>query len=650
MDRKPHLAFVPLFIGALLACILLAFQEFEPSWIVTFITAVCIISFIAGLISTASYKRAVSAAMNDIFRENDTTAGNVITNIAIPCLLFDGDGRIVWTNNAFAQLYSGNDICRLIPSMDPRFPNQAQSIDYNGRSFQLISMPIQRIKSEKRLTFQYWLDRTEALHYSRLYEEQMPTIGLVQVDNYDDLMTHKQFHRNTVLSDVEDKISDFVSSIDGVYRRYDNSKFFIVFEAKRIADLEQQRFSLLDSVREIDTGTGQSVTLSISIGVADRVSASDEAARNAMQLALGRGGDQAVIKRGSNYSFFGGKRQVTTRNSRVKARLFAEALRQLMGASDNVFIVGHAMPDMDCVGAALGIMRCAKTVNRQAYFVLDESNPAIQNAVEIMRGNPLYRDCFRTPDQAAAMMRPSSILMVVDTQRVSSMLAPSLLDMASKVVVVDHHRRAVDSIQNPTLNFLEAGSSSTCEMMTEVIQYFDDSIRPTSFECGALLAGITMDTKHFSSNTGARTFEAASYLRRNGADSATVKLMFQDDMQTYRDRAKVVEAAITMERGIAISTCPSTMENCTLIAAQAADELVSIKGIEAAFVLAEQGDVIYISGRSIGEISVQLILEKLGGGGHQSIAGAQLHEVNMDQAINRLTNSINTYLKEANEQ
>ncbi|MBQ4610343.1 MAG: DHH family phosphoesterase [Clostridia bacterium] len=649
MDRKPHLAFVPLFAAGLLACVLLGLRGFEPMWLLTLLTAICIISFLSGLFSTFAYKRAVNASMNEIFRENDTTAGNVITNIAIPCLLFDGEGRIVWTNDAFAELYSGNDICRLIPNMDPRFPNQAQSIDYNGRSFQLISMPIQRIKSEKRLTFQYWLDRTEALHYSRLYEEQMPTIGLVQVDNYDDLMTHRQFHRNTVLAEVENKISDFVTAIDGVYRRYDNSKFFFVFEAKHITDLEQQRFSLLDSVREIDTGTGQSVTLSISIGVAEHISASDEAARNAMQLALGRGGDQAVIKRGSGYSFFGGKRQVTTRNSRVKARLFAEALRQLMEASDNVFIVGHTMPDMDCVGAALGIIRCAKTLNKPVYFVLDETNPAIENAIEVMRGNSLYRDCFRTPEQAWAMLRPSSVLMVVDTQRVTSMLAPSLLDKASKVVVIDHHRRAVDSIQNPTLNFLEAGSSSTCEMMTEVIQYFDDAIRPTTFECGALLAGITMDTKHFSSNTGARTFEAASYLRRNGADSATVKLMFQDDMQTYRDRAKVVEAAIIMEQGIAISVCPAGTDHCTLIAAQAADELISIKGIEAAFVLAEHGEIIYISGRSMGGISVQLILEKLGGGGHQSIAGAQLHGVNMDQAINRLTDSINTYLKEAKE-
>ena len=228
--------------------------------------------------------------------------------------------------------------------------------------------------------------------------------------------------------------------------------------------------------------------------------------------------------------------------------------------------------------------------------------------------------------------------------------APELLEKAGKAVVIDHHRRAVDSIQNPTLNYLEAGSSSACEMVTEGIQYFDDGLKPTTFESGALLAGITMDTKHFSFNTGARTFEAASYLRRNGADNTTVKMMFQDDMQTYRNRAKVVENAIIMEQGIAISACPAGMEATNLIAAQAADELVNIKGIQASFVLAERGQVIYISGRSLGDISVQLILEKLGGGGHQSIAGAQLKDVTMDEAISRLTESINSYLKEAHEQ
>lgn len=647
MNHSPKAALIPSFLLALSSGALLAYF-IRPPWLGLCVCALALAALGYGLGRLRAYRREMEAAMDDIFRQNDKTAGSIIASIGIPALLFDAEGRILWKNQAFAEIFKGADIRRLIPGLDPRFPNQAQSFETNGRSFQLMNMSVQRTGGQpQHLTFQYWLDRTEALHYSRLYEEQMPTVALIQIDNYEDLSADKQFHRNTVLTEVERKVSDFVNSLGGISRRYDSNRFLVVFEAARLGELEKQRFPLLDAVREIDTGTGQSITLSISVGVASRIADSDEAARSGMQLALGRGGDQAVVKRGTNYAFYGGKRQVTTRSSRVKARLFAKALRQLMEAADQAFIMGHRHPDMDCMGAALGLMRCAMLVNCPAYFVLDEVNPTIEGAIDTMHNNPLYRDSIKTPEQALAMMRPGSVTIVVDTQRASSILAPEVYERAGKKVMIDHHRRPVDALQNATLNYLEAGSSSTCEMVTEVIQYFDDNARPTTFECGALLAGITMDTKHFAFNTGARTFEAASYLRRNGADNATVKLMFQDDMQTYRDRARVVEAAIVMEQGIALSACPQDTANSPLIAAQAADELISIKGIEASFVLAEKGGAIIMSGRSLGGINVQLILEKLGGGGHLAVAGAQIKGITMDEAINQLTGAIHEYLKEA---
>ncbi len=647
MNRSPQTALIPPAFAALLSGGLLAYFV-RPVWLGLGVCALALVTFFIGLGRLGAYRRLAEEAMDDVFRQNEKVVGNIIANVDIPALLFDAQGRILWSNRAFVAIYGGADIRRLIPGLDPHFPNQAQSFEINGQSYQLMSMSVQRTgRFAQHITFQYWLDRTEALHYSRLYEEQMPTVAIIQVDNYEDLNADKQFHRNTVLAEVESKVSAFVGSVGGISRRYDSSKFLVVFEAARLAELEKQRFPLLDAVREIDTGTGQSITLSIAVGVASRIADSDEAARNGMQLALGRGGDQAVVKRGTNYAFYGGKRQVTTRNSRVKARLFAKALRQLMEAADQVFIMGHRNPDMDCMGAALGLMRCAMTVDCPAYFVLDEVNPTIEGAISTMENNALYRDTIKTPEQALSMLRPGSVTIVVDTQRQSSIMTPEIYERSGKKVVIDHHRRPVDALQNATLNYLEAGSSSTCEMVTEVIQYFDDAIRPTTFECGALLAGITMDTKHFAFNTGARTFEAASYLRRNGADNATVKLMFQDDMQTYRDRAKVVESAIIMEKGIAISACPQDVAYSPLIAAQAADELISIKGIEASFVLAEKGGGIIISGRSLGDINVQLILEKLGGGGHLAVAGAQLKGLTMDEAINRLTQAIHEYLKDA---
>ena len=442
-------------------------------------------------------------------------------------------------------------------------------------------------------------------------------------------------------------MSEFVTGIEGTYRRYENARFFVVFEAKRIAELEKQRFSLLDAVRGIETGTEQQVTLSIAVGVENRIAQADESARQGMELALGRGGDQAVVKRGTQYAFYGGKRQVaTTKQSRVKARLFAKALRQLMEGADQVFVMGHRYPDMDCIGAALGLMRCAMGVGCKPYLVLDEPNTTIDGAIDTMRSNKLYHDSIRTPEQVVQMLRPGSVLIIVDTQRESSVLDPELYERAGKTVIIDHHRRSVDSLQNPTLNYLEAGASSTCEMVTEVLQYFDDHLRPTAFECSALLAGITMDTKRFAFNTGARTFEAAGYLRKGGADNNLVKLMYQDDMQTFRDRTRVVETALVMEHGIAISTCPADVVNGSLIAAQAADALLSIKGIEASFVLADMGDTVMISGRSLGDINVQIILERIGGGGHLTVAGAQLHGTTMDAAVAKLTESIQTYLKE----
>jgi c-di-AMP phosphodiesterase-like protein len=467
------------------------------------------------------------------------------------------------------------------------------------------------------------------------------------VDNYEELSSDLQFSKSVVLAEVERRVSVLAAALGGSYRRYDSSKFFIVFEAKRLGTLEKERFKLLDEVREIDTGTGQPVTLSIAVGMENRIAGSDESARQAMELALGRGGDQAVIKRGSAYTFYGGKRQLAAKQSRVKARLFSKALRQILENSDQAFFMGHRHPDMDCVGAVLGLMRCSLLAGCKPYFVLDEGDSMIESVLQGMRENQLYRDSIKTPEQAESLMRVNSVVVAVDTQRLNSLAAPSLYEQAGKTVLIDHHRRPVDSITNPTLHYLDAAASSVCEIVAEILQYFDDNIRPTAFECGAILAGITLDTKHFAFNTGARTFEAAAYLRKNGADNSMVKLMFQDDMKTYKSRSQVVEGAIVMERGIAISACPSDIENAPLIAAQAADELISIKGIRASFVLARKDDAILISGRSLGDINVQVVLESLGGGGHLTVAGAQLHGVTMDEAVKRLTDSIYDYLKEA---
>ncbi len=647
MTLKPQKALIPFAIAALfVGAGLMLFVE--PRWYGALAFMVSLLGITVSAIILGTYRKKLAREFDDIFKINASASAQIMNTLTIPALIFDEDGRIIWANKSFRKIHDGRDIRRILPGFDARFPAQALSFEYLGSTYQVMSLPVKREHpGAKNLIFQYWLDRTEALHYTRLYEENMPVVALIYVDNYEELAADKQFHRNTVLSEVENRVAALVSSIHGTYRRYENARFFLVFEAKYLPELERQRFPLLEAAHAIDTGTEQPVTLSIAAGAEDCVFRSDESAREGMELALGRGGDQAVVKRGMSYNFYGGKRQVTSpKQSRVKTRLFAKALRQLMENSDQVFIMGHNYPDMDCVGAALGLMRCASCAGKRSYYVLNESNSAVDGAMEAMAASKQYHDSVILEEAALELIRPSSVVVVVDTQRASSVLSTKLYESASKTVIIDHHRRPVDSLPSPTLNYLEAGASSTCEMVTEVLQYFDDDLKPTAFECSALLAGMTMDTKSFSINTGARTFEAAGFLRKCGADTSLVKLMYQDDMQNFRNRAQVVQNALIMDQGIAISTCPQDMPDNALIAAQAADALLSIKGIQASFVLADQGNSVMISGRSLGNVNVQIILERIGGGGHLTVAGAQLHGAPLDEAVKTLMNSIHTYLKE----
>lgn len=647
MDKKPTAALIPLLAAALAAAIALILM-LNSIWVGLLAAAVALAAFAIGMVVLGARWQQLQQECDDIFLENSSAASSIINSIDVPALIFDSSGRIIWANDAMEDIYPGRDIRRIIPALDTANPVQAMTLELNGRAYQIMNSPIKREHpAARKLNFQYWLDRTEALHYTRLYEENMPVVALIYVDNYEELNADKQFHRNSVLSEVESLVSQLAADIHGSYRRYENARFFLMFEAKYMDQLEKGRFKLLELAHAVDTGTEQTVTLSIAVGAESQIALSDESARQAMELALGRGGDQAVVKRGTNYTFFGGQKQIAlTRQSRVKARLFAKALRQLMENSDMVFVMGHKNADMDCMGAALGLMRLSQCVNRRGYIVLDNANTAIEGALATMAESKQYHDCVRTPDQALQMIRPGSVLIVVDTQRSSSVLSPQLYAKAAKTVIIDHHRRPVDSLSAPTLNYYEAGSSSACEMVTEVMQYFADGFKPTPFESSALLAGMTMDTKSFAVNTGARTFEAAGFLRRSGADTSMVKLMYQDDMVTFRNRSKVVENATIMDGGIAISTCPKDMPNNMLIAAQAADALLSIKGIHASFVLAETPAGINISGRSLGQINVQLILERIGGGGHLAVAGAQLKDIMLEQAVDMLRESIYSYLDE----
>ncbi len=581
------------------------------------------------------------AKMDRVFRENDSAVSLLAGNISIPCAIVDLAGRITWRNNAFASLFDGQDVHDVVPEFDGKNPIRTLQIELNGSNFQVMNMLVKREK-EKKLVLQYWLDRTEAAHYQRLYTEQRPYVAMILVDNYEELLSDTQIHSTAVLAEVERLIADLSKRLGGLYRRYDNGRFILVLEAKQMQQLEQEKFTLLEQAHRIDTGSSSAVSLSMGCGIAPRLSQSEQDARRALELALGRGGDQVVVKDGTDYRFFGGKRQHDPRQSRVKARLFSKALYQLFENSGDVFIMGHRNSDMDCIGAALGVVTCANHVGAHAYIVLDAVNTTIEDAVKTLEGSGAG-SLIITPEQAAEMMRENSVLVVVDTQRASVTVAPQLLKMTEHIVLIDHHRRSADYIDNATLHYLETRASSASEMVTEVMQYFADSVKPSAFTCSALLAGITVDTKQFAFNVGSRTFDAAGYLRRNGADLSSVKQMFQNDYESYVRCANVVERAKIRRSGIAISMCDKNAPDSQLLAAQAADELLGIRGVYAAFVLAETDEQVAISGRSYGQINVQVILERLGGGGHLTMAGAQLKGATSDEALAKLEEAIDWY-------
>ena len=581
------------------------------------------------------------AKMDRVFRENDSAVSLLAGNISIPCAIVDLSGRITWRNNAFASLFDGQDVHDVVPEFDGKNPIRTLQIELNGSNYQIMNMLVKREK-EKKLVLQYWLDRTEAVHYQRLYTEQRPYVAMILVDNYEELLSDTQIHSTAVLAEVERLIADLSKRLGGLYRRYDNGRFILVLEAKQMQQLEQEKFALLEQAHKIDTGSSSTVSLSMGFGIAPRLNQSEQDARRALELALGRGGDQVVVKDGTDYRFFGGKRQHDPRQSRVKARLFSKALYQLFENSGDVFIMGHRNSDMDCIGAALGVVTCANHVGAHAYIVLDAVNATSEDAVRTLEGSGAG-SLIITPERAAEMMRENSVLVVVDTQRASVTVAPQLLKMTEHIVLIDHHRRSADYIDNATLHYLETRASSASEMVTEVMQYFADSVKPSAFTCSALLAGITVDTKQFAFNVGSRTFDAAGYLRRNGADLSSVKQMFQNDYESYVRCANVVERAKIRKSGIAISICDKNAPDSQLLAAQAADELLGIRGIYAAFVLAETDEQVAISGRSYGQINVQVILERLGGGGHLTMAGAQLKGASSAEALSKLEEAIDWY-------
>jgi len=598
--------------------------------------------------------------------EFDSATKHAILNLPIPLVMVEVDGTISWYNPKFIEMIDKKDILdKGINDIIPNFnidnimdKEKDMSIEttINDRTYKVLYNVVEVSKSREStknyIIMLYWIDITNFSILKSKYNDEKTNVCLIQVDNYDDVKDNTdEADRPAVLAEIDRRLNTLAARINGLIRKYENDKYLIIFENKYLEQLETKRFDILDDIRDIKEGNRIPVTLSIGVGVNGKNPAQlYEFAKAAIDIALGRGGDQAVVKKIDKLSFYGGKSKAVEKRNKVKARVMAHALRQLIDQSDKVFIMGHKLGDMDSFGASLGLYRAVKNRNKIAYIVLNGVNPSIKNIFERIRNNyPHYLEYIITPEQARTLAEKSSLCIVVDNHRPSYTEAPQLLDIIDKVVLIDHHRRGAEFINDPVLTYLEPYASSTCELVSEILNYMGDKMEIEKFEAEALLAGISVDTKNFTFKTGVRTFEAASFLRRVGADTTSVRQLFQDDLKTFILKAEVVGAAEIIEDKIAISILGKETEDSVLIAAQSADDLLNISGITASFVLALADGKIHISGRSLGDLSVQLILEKLGGGGHLTVAGAQLDNVHIDEAKEMLQKAIKEYLEEGEE-
>ena len=463
---------------------------------------------------------------------------------------------------------------------------------------------------------------------------------LIYLDNYDEALERvEEVRRSLLMALINRKINKYISGMTGVVKELEKDKYFFAIKQHYIPELREQRFSILEEVKAVNIGNEMSVTLSIGLGMGGETYGQNyEFARMAIDMALGRGGDQAVIKSAEKIEYFGGKSQQQEKTTRVKARVKAHALRELMESKDRLLIMGHRLSDVDSFGAAIGIYRIATALNKKAHVVINEITSSVRPVMERFLNNQDYPDdLFLNGEQAAELVDANTILVVVDVNRPSITDAPQLLQMVKTIVVLDHHRQSSEIIDNAVLSYVEPYASSACEMVAEVLQYIADGIRVKPQEADAMYAGIVIDTNNFNNQAGVRTFEAAAYLRRNGADITRVRKLFRDDMVNYKARAQAVNQAEVFEESFAISECPADgIENPTIVAAQAANELLEIKGIKASIVMSQYNGMIYLSARSIDEVNVQVMMERLGGGGHRAVAGAQLKEMNIEEAKEKL--------------
>lgn len=594
----------------------------------------------------------------------ESAKNNTLMNFPLPIVVFKlSDNRIIWGNQIFFDLFGGQqpsfeaELKDMVPGFSSKWLLEGKKqypglVQVGDRKYQLHGNIIRARNediSEGARDFMgitYWVDVTEFDNIKAEYEASRPVSIIFIIDNYDELMKNVPDRTKVELrGHIDDLISQWCDGKNGFLRRYDRDRYVLIMESRYLRDITEKKFDILESIRSIVSPTGIQATLSIGVGKEGGSFDENFAFANlAVEMALSRGGDQAVIKGRFNFEFFGGKNVEVETRSKVKSRVTANALAELMRASSQVFVMGHKLSDLDSIGAAAGVVCIARKLDKPANIIVDPNKNAAGVLIETLKATPEYKNAFLSPDEAIVKADTRTLLVVVDTNRPEQVESESLLEACNRVAVIDHHRRAASYIQNAALAFHEPYASSVCELMSELLQELTESGDLTRAEAEAMLSGIVLDTKYFTIRTGERTFDAAAFFRRMGADTSEVKKYLQSDLDSNIEKYSILQSVHIYRDNIAIAVKEEGEAN-RVVAAQAADDLLNISGVEASFVAYATADGgVTISARSIGEVNVQLILEKLGGGGNKSSAGAQVKDITLRDAVNTLCAAIDEFL------
>ena len=611
-------------------------------------------------------KMELSEHIKDLTLTVDSAAKSTLINSPFPLVIIETDGNIIWKSSKFIHEFANIDINNylnnIVKEIKLEIENSSEEnkkelinkqIKIGEKTYKIVGKYVKSKEKDKKkeneyMTTLYFIDETKNLELEEKYNDSKLCVGIIMIDNYDEIMQRVADEDKPVLiAQIEKKLYDWAAEFEGLIIKSERDTFIVVLEQKYITKLEEEKFQILDKIKEISIPGKLQSTLSIAISQEGNSNYEKyKSAQAVIDVALGRGGDQAIIRRDGKYSFFGGRTQELEKRTKVKARIVAHALEELIQEAENVIIMGHTNSDIDAMGASLGIYRLAKINSKEAYIVNETIGSSLGNFIKEAKSEEEYEKAIIRKDEAISKISQETLLVVVDTHKTSYVEVPELLEKTNKIVVIDHHRRSTDFIENTILTFHEVYASSACELVTELIEYSEKDIILSQIETEGLYAGIMMDTKNFTFKTGVRTFEAAAYLRKCGVDIIKVKKWFQSDLETYNKISEIVANAEIVNNSIGISIYDKQDANSNIVCAKAADELLTISDITASFVIGNLGDKICISGRSIGDINVQIILEKLGGGGHITLAGAQVEGMNIEEVKQELINRINEYFSE----